>query len=99
MGEVREHRAATKERESLPEAIRRAVEDVVTPAIAADPFARALTREKIAFPKHPIVLIWGDRSLRTTYRMAWEVFKTRDVLILMYGPHEGFYGRLERRLA
>jgi hypothetical protein len=98
MAEVREHRSATKEREALPRPVRLAVEDVVIPTIAEDPYGKALTREKISFPRHPLVLIWGMRYLRTTYRMAWEVFQSKDVLLLMYGAHEGFYERLRRRL-
>jgi hypothetical protein len=97
MPDVREHHSATREREALPTPVRQAVEDVVLPTIAADPHARALTREKLSYPRHPLVLIWGKRYLKTTYRMAWEVFQSKEVLVLMYGAHEGFYERLKRR--
>jgi hypothetical protein len=95
--EVREHREAAKERRSLPITVQEANE-LVTSVLGTDPFAHSLTRERLRGWGKRVMLIHGTMHRGVTYRMAWEVQQPRLIaLIWAYGPHEGFYQRLNRR--
>jgi mRNA-degrading endonuclease RelE of RelBE toxin-antitoxin system len=97
MFEVREHREARKERQDLPTPVREAAELVMS-VLGADPYARGLTRERLKGWGKRVVLVYGTMHRGVTYRMAWEVQQPKFIaLIWAYGPHEGFYQKLNRR--
>ncbi len=96
MVRVRQHREARKEFEALPAIVQDKVV-LVLAAIGEDPLARGLAREVLRGYGKRRVLTWGTVYRGIAYRMAWEVVGPEDALVYAYGPHEGFYGRLERR--
>jgi len=97
MFEVREHREAKKERRELPIAVQEATE-IVRSVLGGDPYARGLARERLTGWGRRVLLVHGTKCLGVAYRMAWEVEQPRFIVtIWAYGPHEGFYERLERR--
>lgn len=105
MPSVRDHREASKDLGRLPAPVRQTFE-VVRNELAAGAYPGGM-RETIPRGRgrsRRVFVIWGTTHEGVSYRMAWEVRKAPprsrgqdELVVWMYGSHEGFYTRLWQR--
>ena len=94
---VQIHRDALKERQALPVDVGLVFAEIEETLLALDAYASGIAHKREQGWGWRTVLVGDARHGRTTFRMAWEVISTRQVVIWAYGPHEGFYRKLARR--
>ena len=91
------HREALKERQSLPAEVGLIFAEVEEVIVFVDAHAAGLAHKRESGWGKRAMLVADARHMGVTYRMAWEAISRSNVFIWQYGPHEGFYKRLDRR--